>query len=187
MKDETSTPQEPAAPFSGDEILAWLRSVVGNLDALAPLVPHLLKLVSLWPRFVAIARDAVAEARSEADLQDRLTPLTGELLDAAAAIGQQLLEQDALIVRAVEQLAAVAEQAAQRPALTRTLGELRDRGLDASDQLLARMVEHAFEPGPNRRVVDTVRVLELLIDGVVKRTVDLAIRQGVDPEKPEKP
>lgn len=179
--------KEPAAPFSIDEIVEWLRAIFQNLDALAPLLPHLLRLFSLWPRFVAIAREAVAEARSEADLEARLDPLTGELLDLARDVGRKLLEQDDLVVRTVEQVVDLAQQAAQRPELARTFEELRDRGLDASDQLLARMVDHAFEASPDPRVGDTVKVLETLINGVVRRTVDSAVAQGFEPASPKKP
>ncbi len=148
------------------------RSLEG-IDALAPILPHLVGVAALLPSIVAQARAAaegvdpgVAEGAREA-----LGPMIEEATRRATAVVDGLWASEESLLVVVERVAQIAQRAAGDPRVAAALKLARDRAAEAADAAIERAVTASFtggEQGGGRGLA----MAEAILQQIVARVID---------------
>ncbi len=172
--------QEAAEAESYPGAFLWQqgKELLLGLEALAPILPQLLRLLALAPRAVHIAHSAVEAVRSRATTDEVVAqigreafPWTDALREQAASAIEEVWARDKLLVEAAQQLQSAMEKAASDPKVRAALQRLADRIFAQFDKGIAFLMDSAMEGKSSPTWSRGVEVTEKLIQRVLQRMI----------------
>jgi hypothetical protein len=161
----------------------WIRGAAESSEVVAQLVPHVVRLASLLPRIVAIAREAVSETGLSAagETVDRLQPLTDALLEETSVLVGSALKRDAVVLEALDAMTSALEVALADPQVFGLVSAGFDAAMKGYDTLFETLVDQALAGDTSTHFANIALVLESLVRSSVDRALAVAVANNRAP------
>ena len=160
-------------------LLTRLWHSLGDVEALAPVLPHLIALTALVPKVLARAGE-IAEG-VEVEGGDQLGAAMEEVGRRAAAVVDALWDKDESLLLVGEGLSGLASKVSSDPRLSAALEAVKGRAMASADAALERAVAAAIkgERGPGRGIAVAEVILQKLLERLVESAFPASSTESV--------